>query len=158
MLNYKYLAIPCLVLLIMYLAIYIYFEEEKDYKDQYVKCVATIIDKDIESEDYIENIRSNVFSHKKKFRIKIFYEYVVKNLKYTGYFYNDGNNDKFLFESYYIPIGNTYNYVKKVNIFYNKKNSKENYKNLNIIKKNKKKVYYALVIFCVILLFTLLFI
>jgi hypothetical protein len=142
----------------MYLAISIYFEKEKDYKGQYVKCIATIIDKDIESEDYIEKRGLNVFSHKKKFRIKLFYEYVVKNLKYTGYFYNDGNNDKFLFESDYIPLGNTYNYVKKINIFYNKKNNKESYKNLNVIKKNKKKVYYALVIFCIILLFIMTFI
>lgn len=153
MLNYKYLVIPCLIILIIYLIVSVYLEKDKNYANQYDKCIATIINKNIESEDYIEKSGLNNFSHKKKFRIKLFYEYTIKNIKYYGSYYNDGNNEKYLFESEYIPIGNTYNYVKKINIYYNKKNNQKSYKNLNIINNNKKKVYYILTIFCIVLLF-----
>lgn len=156
--NYKFIVIPIIIFFIIYLAILIYNNNQTKYNNDYIKCIATITDKKIESEDYIINKNYNHFVHKKNFRIKIKYEYEIDDKKYTGYFYNDGKCDKYLPEDKYIPIGNTCKFLNKINVYYNKNNYYESYFNLDKKKYKNKKVYFILITFCIFILFITFFI
>ncbi len=138
----------------MYFMILGYNEINADYSDNYIKTVGSIINKNIESDDVIEKKNgTNIFKHKKKFRIKLKYKYSVEdsenneNNEYYGEFYNNGINDNFLDENEYIPIGNIYNYVKKINVFYNKDNYYNSCVNLEKIKQKNKKIYSIICLF-----------
>jgi hypothetical protein len=111
----------------------------------YVKTVGKIKEKKIESEDTIERIKNtNKFKHEKNFRIKLMYSYKVGEKEYNSYFYNDGKDEKFLKEEEYIPVGNMYNYLKYINIYYNKNKNYDSCVNLEEIKKRKKRIMYVL--------------
>lgn len=143
--NYRIILVIFIFFIAVYCIILGYQENTINYSQEYIRTVGKIIDKKIESEDNIEKEKnSNKFKHNKKFRIKITYSYNVNDKEYTGFFYNDGNNSKFLKEEEYIPIGKTYKYVKFVNIFYNKEKPNDNCIKLEEIKNRKKKVYYLL--------------
>ncbi len=147
--NYKLVIIISIVFLIIYFLFLAYDEKEQNYNKDYIKTVAKIIDKKIESEDSIEKVKNtNQFKHKKKFRIKIKYIYNANNKEYIGQYYNDGNinNNKFLNEEEYIPIGNTYKYLKFINIYYNKEKPYDSCLKLDEIKNRKKKIFYILIV------------
>lgn len=143
--NYKIIIIVSIFFLAIYFIILGYQENTNDYEKDYNKIVGKIIGKKIESTDVITNKKNtNKFQHIKKFRIKIIYNYEVNGKDYTGFYYNDGNNSKFLDENEYIPIGNMYNYVKYINVYHNKKNPRDSCYKLGEIKNEKRKIYYLL--------------
>jgi hypothetical protein len=143
--NYKFFVVFFIFFLAISFVIMGFNENSIDYNQYYIKTVGKIINKKIESEDNIEKEKNtNNFKHNKKFRIKITYSYEVNNKKYKGTYYNDGINTKFLEEEEYIPIGKTYNYVKFINVFYNKERPHDNCIKLEEIQNRKKKVYYLL--------------
>jgi hypothetical protein len=143
--NYKFFILCFIVFVALYFIILGYQENSTNYSQDYIRTVGKIINKKIESEDNIEKKKNtNQFRHTKKFRIKITYMYKVNDKEYTGYYYNDGKNEKFLKEEEYIPIGNTYNYVKYINIFYNKEKPHDNCIKLEEIQNRKKKTFYLL--------------
>jgi hypothetical protein len=141
--NLKIIIVIFIFSIAIYFIILGYKINSTNYSQEYIKTVGKIIKKKIESEDIIEKKKnSNEFKHGKKFRIKITYRYKVLGKEYTGTYYNDGINTKFLKEDEYIPIGKTYNYVKFINIFYNKENPHDNCIKLEEIQNRKKKIFY----------------
>jgi hypothetical protein len=143
--NYKFFIVCSIVFIALYFIILGYQENSTDYSQNYIRTVGKIINKKIESEDNIEKKKNtNQFKHIKKFRIKITYNYKVNDKEYTGNYYNDGKSNKFLEEEEYIPIGNTYNYVKLINVFYNKEKPHDSCIKLEEIQNRKKKIFYLL--------------
>lgn len=159
MLHYRFLIALFILVIALYVIILGYNEKDADYRNQYIKTVGKITNKTIESIDMIER-KKNYCRHIKKFRIKLFYTYKVKDKngktqEYKGEFYNDGNNNKFLEDKKYIPIGKLYNGIIFMNIFYNKDKPRDSCINFNEIKSRKKKIYYVI---SIILFITLPFI
>jgi hypothetical protein len=151
--HYKFFIIISIIFIVLYLIIMGYNENSKNYEQDYQKTVGTIIMRKIESNDFVQiNKKTNIYEHKKQFRLKLFYKYKVNDVEYNGYFYNDGNNDNFLNSDEYIPIGNQYRRVHFINVYYNKQKLHDNYIKLDHINIKKKKLYYYL---CFIFLFTL---
>ncbi len=153
--KFKFVIICIIIFISIFLFFWKFNDEHTDINQKYQKCVGKIIDKKIESKDEIQKIKnSNKFTHIKKFRIKITYIYNVNNKDYYGNFYND-RNDKFLDAKEYAKIGKMYNYVKFINLYYNKDKPYDSCINLNEIQNRKKKIFYILSIG---LLFTIPFI
>jgi hypothetical protein len=159
MLHYRFLIALFILIMALYMGVLGYNEKDTNYKKEYIKTTGKITNKTIESIDTIER-KKNRYRHVKKFRIKLFYTYKVKDKEekikeYKGEFYNDGNNDEFLEDKRYIPIGKMYNSTVFMNVFYNKDKPHDSCINFNEIKNRKKKIYY---IISIILFFTLPFI
>jgi hypothetical protein len=159
MLHYRILIALFILIGALYMGVLGYNEKDTDYRKEYIKTTGKITDKTIESIDTIER-KKNLYRHVKKFRIKLFYTYKIKNndgtiKEYKGEFYNDGNNDDFLEDKKYIPIGKMYNSTVFKNVYYNKDKPSDSCVNFNEIKNRKKKIYY---IMSIILFFTLPFI
>jgi hypothetical protein len=159
---YRIFIVIFISLIALYLLILGYNEKDMDYRYDYVRTVGKIIEKKIESSDEIESKKNN-FKHIKKFRLKNLYTYRVKNQdrtekEYTGYFYNDGNNDKFLSPDEYIPIGNMYKYVKLMNVYYNKEKPYDSCVKFEEIKNRKKKVYYILSVMMIFIIPIIIFV
>lgn len=143
--HYKFFIVVTIIFIALYLIILGYNENTADHKQDYLRTVGNIIEKDIESDDSVEfNQKTKVFQHKKTFRIKLTYKYKVKDKEYIGSFYNDGNDDNFLGSDEYIPIGNKYKYVRLMNVYYNKYKPHDSCTKIENINKKWRRMYYFL--------------
>lgn len=145
---YKIILCIFIFIIALYLGILGYNQTNTNYHKDYIKTVGKVTDKIIESIDTVER-KKNKFRHIKKFRIKLTYSYKVKKhdgtiKEYTGTFYNDGNNEEFLEDKKYIPIGNMYKSKVMMNVFYNKEKPHDSCVNFNDIKNRKKRIYYII--------------
>lgn len=142
--TYGKLAIIFIIVMMSVYFIYLgYNEKTTGYDNIYLKTVGTIVDKKIESIDVVEQ-KKNIFKHKSHFRIKLMYSYKVNEKEYTGFYYNDAIDDNFLEPNKYIPIGNTYNYVKKITVFYHKDKPHDSCVSITQIQKRKAKLFYII--------------
>lgn len=155
-----YRIIICIFIFIfaIYLGILGYNEKDTNYQKEYVRTTGKVTNKIIESVDTVER-KKNKFKHIKKFRIKLTYLYKVINSEgkikeYTGSFYNNGNNNDFLEDKEYIPIGNIYRSNVLMNVYYNKEKPRDSCVNFNEIRNRKKRLYYTI---SIILFFVLPF-
>ncbi len=97
----------------------------------------------------------NTYSNKELYRIKVIYEYKIKDNKYTGYFYNDTTNSNY--ESL-DKIKKYWNYYKAnpyIKIYYLKYNNLVSNVDILNIKNNNINFYYrwGLTIFILLMIF-----
>ena len=136
-----------ILILASYCILWGYGEEDREYNEEYIRTIGTIIDKKIESIDLVEKEGSNKFKHKKKFRIRLTYKYKVDDKEFQGNYYNDGSIDNggYLDDKDYIPIGNMYNYVKKINVYYNSEKPYDSCVKLEQIRKKNNTLKNSLI-------------
>jgi hypothetical protein len=142
-----------MVLLALYLIIRGYKNKSYDYNELYSKSQARIYDRVIESKDNVNNeYEKNVYVHKKKFRIKILYEYEVNNQLYTSYFYNDGKGDGYLDQNKFSNISKKYNNIKYITVYYKNDNHKKSCISFDAVSNFYVYAYYvfAIIIFIAI--------
>ena len=141
--------IVCILLIITVVLFYLGINENNtNYEEFWDYTFGNIISKDIDTAKSAQksgNIgRVELYETQLNYRLKVKYEYEINNNKYTGIFYNDGKNDKYLTDNKMITyMYNFYNSKYPLKVYFDKQNNKSSCLDVNFIKKKRVHLYYC---------------
>jgi len=134
--------VACIVIIVIYFINLGYNEQYTAYDDTYAFIDATIVDRAIDEQDFVEQV-GDTLQHKKLYRMLLKYTYEIDDITYTGSFYNDGTTTAYIDHEQFSNIYNKTN-TTTIPILYTPNNPKLSFSSYNNIREKYKKRYYTI--------------